>query len=253
MSLFASIAAIVSLLLTSDRKSSRWRQKYHFGSNCNLHYYWYYRYRFPEIIVNIVRCALSLVYIGSPTGNPPQTICLNLLGKLKSQVYRLQTVFLEVMWWVRERRMAVLCGLYTFLVCWLVLLDDKAKSSEVDFNETQECQLICLECTYFTENAYFSLWNAPNSWFPLKSVSILGIGDWRLSRKTYGMHTLHTFQWNAKSKDLTRCGNSLVSPNCWPGANTSKIASRSSETDQGSVVTLNVKEFDATIWTVYLF
>ena len=29
------------------------------------------------------------------------------------------------------------------------------------------------------------LWNAQNSWFPLKSVSISGIGDWRLSSKTY--------------------------------------------------------------------
>ena len=41
----------------------------------------------------------------------------------------------------------------------------------------------------FEWNARISLWNAQNSWFRLKSVSTLGIGDWRLSRKTYEMRT----------------------------------------------------------------
>ena len=39
--------------------------------------------------------------------------------------------------------------------------------------------------TWNTWNVYISLWNAQNSLFPFKSVSILGISDWRLSRQTY--------------------------------------------------------------------
>ena len=42
-------------------------------------------------------------------------------------------------------------------------------------------------------NAHISLWNAQNSWFPLKSFGILRTGDWRLSRKTYKMCTFHAF------------------------------------------------------------
>ena len=39
--------------------------------------------------------------------------------------------------------------------------------------------LKCMKCAYFTWNVHISLWNAENSWFPLKSFSTLGIGDWR--------------------------------------------------------------------------
>ena len=47
------------------------------------------------------------------------------------------------------------------------------------------------------------IWNAQNSWFPLKSVSILGIGDWRLSRNTYEMCA-------SQADRKTRYGNSVV-------------------------------------------
>ena len=51
-----------------------------------------------------------------------------------------------------------------------------------------------------TQNTRISFWNAQNSWFPLKSVSFLGIGDWRLSRKIYDMRAFR--------KTLTRYDNS---------------------------------------------
>ena len=33
--------------------------------------------------------------------------------------------------------------------------------------------------SWFQWNVYISLWKAQNSWFPFKSVSVMGIGDWR--------------------------------------------------------------------------
>ena len=46
----------------------------------------------------------------------------------------------------------------------------------------------------FDRNTLLKLWNGQNSWFTLKSASILGIGDWRLERPmrcTFQMKCAH--------------------------------------------------------------
>ena len=63
---------------------------------------------------------------------------------------------------------------------------------------------------------WYLTWNTQNSW-PLKSLSIMGIGNWRLSRKTYEMHTFHAFQAEIQAfrKTLTRHGNSFINLFIW--------------------------------------
>ena len=65
-----------------------------------------------------------------------------------------------------------------------------------------------------TWNVQISLWNAQNSWFPLISVSILGIGDWRLMADLYNAHissemgSIHV-RMSAFWKTFAGYGNSL--------------------------------------------
>ena len=124
------------------------------------------------------------------------------LGPPPSMQVRLQNIEVQTNIWSSDRN---------------TLHDDEAKAQKLISVKCVHFNLKCMKCdhfnskgAHFTQNVRISLWNAQNCWFPLKFVSNLGIGDWRLSRKTYEICAFQ-LEMRAFWKTLTRYGNSLVS------------------------------------------
>ena len=78
---------------------------------------------------------------------------------------------------------------FYLLVCvtrWLVFRKERSYLLRLQVKSWFQRNVKCVhfeKCMNST-HCKFSLWNVQNSWFPLKSLSILGTGDWRLLRMT---------------------------------------------------------------------